>query len=88
MDITTPFLTVAQLGAAPLVIGIVSLLKSSSLTGSDHRWAPIASLVSGSGLVWLIPSGTWQMTVLAGITVGLIAAGVYSGIKTTVAPEK
>lgn len=88
MDINTPFLTVLQLGIVPLVIGIVQILKNAKLVGEDNRWAPIVSLVLGIGGAFLIPSATWQLTVLAGITLGCIAAGVYSGVKTTVSPDK
>lgn len=87
MDITTPFLSVLQLGLVPLVIGLVQLLKNAKLTGEEHRFAPIISLLLGVGGAFLLPSETWQYTVLAGVTIGCIAAGVYSGVKTTVAPE-
>lgn len=87
MDLTTPFLTVTQLAAVPLVMALVSLLKNAKVAGEENRWAPIISVALGSGLVWLVPSATWQATVLAGLTVGVIAAGVYSGVKTTVAPD-
>lgn len=88
MDITTPFLNVTQLAAVPLTMAIVSILKSVGLTGAEHRWAPLWSLGLGMAVVSLVPSSTWQFTVLAGLTVGCIAAGVYSGTKTVVAPEK
>lgn len=88
MDLTTPFLSVLQLGIVPLVIGVVQILKNVHLTGTDHRWAPLISLVLGIGGAFLIPSETWQFTILAGLTLGCIAAGVYSGVKTTAAPDK
>ncbi len=84
MDINTPFLTVTQLGLVPLVMAIVSILKASGITGSTHRFAPIYSLVLGVGGAFLVPSATVQLTIIAGLTVGCISAGVYSGVKTTV----
>lgn len=86
MDISTPFLTVQQLALVPLVMAVVSLLKVSSLSGADNRYAPLLSLVLGSAGAFLLPGPTWQLTILAGLTVGCIAAGVYSGVKTTVSP--
>lgn len=82
MDITTPFLNVTQLAAVPLTMAIVAIFKNAGLTGTDHRWAPLWSLGLGMGGAFLIPSSTWQFTVLAGLTIGCIAAGVYSGGKT------
>lgn len=86
MDLTTPFLTVAQLGLVPIVMALVSILKSANLTGPDNRFAPIDALILGMAGSFLVPSDTWQLTILAGITLGLIAAGVYSGVKATVNP--
>lgn len=87
MDITTPFLSITQLALVPLVMAVVSLLKGAKLTGADHRWAPLTAFILGVASSTLIPSSTWQFTVLAGATIGCIAAGVYSGVKTTVAPS-
>lgn len=87
MDLTTPFLTVAQLGLVPLVMAVVSTLKSVDLTGKDHRWAPLISLFLGVGGAFLVPSETMQFTIIAGLTIGTLAAGVYSGVKATVAPN-
>lgn len=84
MDITTPFLNVTQLAAVPLTMAIVSILKNAGLTGLEHRFAPLWSLGLGLGGAFLVPSSTWQFTVLAGLTIGCIAAGVYSGSKTLV----
>lgn len=78
MDITTPFLSVAQLGLVALVLALVQIYK---LVFNNTRWAPLISVVMGVGLAFLAPSPTWQLTILAGLTMGCIAAGTYSGIK-------
>lgn len=87
MDVSTPFLSVTQLALVPLVMAVVALLKNAGLAGSGNRWSPLTSLVLGVGGAFLLPGPTWQVTVLAGLTVGCIAAGVYSGVKSTVAPN-
>ncbi len=87
MDLSTPFISAMQLALVPLVMALTSLLKNAELSGKDHRWSPITAFVLGSASVWLIPSATWQLTLLAGATIGVLAAGVYSGVKTTVAPN-
>lgn len=84
MDVTTPFLTVTQLALVPLVMAVVSVLKLVNWTGLNNRLAPIFALVLGIASAFLIPSETLQLTIIAGVTIGCIAAGVYSGIKTTV----
>lgn len=80
-DINTPFLTVTQLALVPLTMGVVQVIKSSGL---PDRFAPLTSLLLGVGGAFLIPSATVQLTIIAGLTLGCAAAGVYSGVKTTV----
>lgn len=84
MDLNTPFLTVTQLGLVPLVMAVVSILKNVSVAGATNRFAPLYSLILGVGGAFLVPSATVQLTLIAGITIGCAAAGVYSGVKTTV----
>lgn len=80
MDLTTAFLSGQQLLLSALVIGVVSIAKSSGL---PTQWAPLTSLGLGILAAFLLPSATVTLTILAGITIGLIASGVYSGVKTT-----
>ncbi len=81
MDI--PFLTVTQLGLVPLVMAVVSLFKAV-WSPSDNRFAPLLALVLGIAGSFLLPSATVQLTIIAGVTIGCVAAGVYSGVKATV----
>lgn len=85
MDLQTPFLTVTQLGLIPLVMAVVSILKTTAITGATNRFAPLYSLVLGIGGAFLVPSETTQLTIISGALIGCAAAGVYSGVKTTVA---
>jgi hypothetical protein len=82
MDITTAFISAQQLALVPLVIGLVSVVKS---VGLDSRWAPAASLALGVGLIFLVPAATFALTVLGGLVIGLAASGLYSTAKTTAA---
>ncbi len=84
IDLNTPFLTVTQLGIAPLVMGVIEILKNAKVAGDSNRFAPIYALVLGVAFAFLIPSATVSLTIIAGITMGCAAAGVYSGVKTTV----
>lgn len=87
MDVSTPFLTVSQLALVPLVMAIVSLLKNANMSGTNNWLSPITSVVLGVGGAFLVPAPTWQVTILAGLTIGCIAAGVYSGVKNTITPN-
>ena len=81
MDLSTAFLSSSQLALSVVVVGIVSIAK---ISGMSSRYAPLASLILGIAIVFLLPSSTLPLTILAGLTVGLIASGAYSGVKTTV----
>lgn len=69
------------LGAIPLTVGLVQVVKIYVLS----RWAPLASLVIGIGLVALTGLD-WRAVIVQGLIVGLAAAGLWSGAKTTFAP--
>lgn len=82
MDFSTPFLSVPQLALVPLIMALVSLLKNVAVLGTNNRWAPLACLVLAIVGAFLTPSATIQATLIAGLTIGCISAGVYSGVKT------
>lgn len=71
-----------SLALVPIVMGLVSISKGYM----DARYSPLLALVLGIAGSFLIPEATWQMTTLAGLVIGLMAAGVYSGAKATFAP--
>lgn len=81
MDITTLFTTAAVL--VPVTLGLVQIVKGLNL---PSKFAPILSIVFGIGLAFLLfkVSG---ITTLAGIFVGLSAAGLWSGTKATFSPS-
>lgn len=65
----------------PVIIGLVSVAKGAGL---PDRFAPILAIVFGIGLVAL--TGPVLAAIIAqGIIAGLAAAGLYSGVKATVA---
>lgn len=81
MDLSTAFLSPEQVALAAVVWGVVYVFTTAGL---PTRWAPLSSLAVGLGLAFLVPSATWQLTVLAGLTIGLVAGGAHSGVKATV----
>lgn len=78
MDIV---LSPVLLAAIPIVIGVVSLIKSF---GMDSKWAGLLSLVMGLFLSFLAGGSNMLDVVLQGLVVGLSASGLYSSTKSTV----
>jgi hypothetical protein len=66
-----------------VVVGLVQVVKTMGL---PVRFAPLTSIVLGMGIEALV-GGTVAHTVIVGAIVGLSAAGLYSGTKTTVTPS-
>lgn len=65
----------------PVVVGLTQIVKSFVI---DARYAPIVSIVFGILLSFVSPQVTIALTVFQGILFGLIASGLYSGVKTVV----
>lgn len=77
--------TLIETAAVPIVVGLVSIIKQS---GIPHKFAPILSLLLGVGVSYLIhPLVDVRALLLEGITFGLSASGLYSGVKVLVNPE-
>jgi hypothetical protein len=76
-------LSAIAIGAIPVVVGLVAVVKS---VGLPSRFAPVASIAVGIGLLSLTGLA-WQAFVVQGIIVGLAASGLWSGGKALFAPE-
>lgn len=68
------------LSLVPVTVAVVSLLKG--YIGS--YWSPLVSLVVGYGLAQIVTDMSLVETMIPGLTVGLMAAGAYSGVKSMV----
>lgn len=64
-----------------VTIGLVELVKR---IGLSSRFAPLASVLIGIGATALFSHAFTTGVVGIGIVIGLTAAGLYSGVKTTV----
>lgn len=66
----------------PLIVGIVELAKK---LGLPDKFAAVLSAVLGVviGLVYVAPDDPAK-AVLVGLSMGLAASGLYSGVKNTV----
>lgn len=67
------------IATVPIVVGIVQVAKA---IGLPNNWAPIVSLVAGTALVALT-GVAFPAAIVQGIIAGLIAAGMWSGVKAT-----
>lgn len=83
MNIDVSALTSNAVIAVPIVIALVQAIK---LTGfiPDH-FAPLVAIVLGVGVSFIgnHDSGDLSSTTLYGALYGLMASGLYSGVKTT-----
>lgn len=74
---------------APLVIGLVEVAKRAGLT---TRWTPVAAVLFGIVLTMVLgeagqpPHPDYATRLVAGVTAGLMAAGLYASVKTMRAP--
>jgi len=67
----------------PVITGLVQVTKGLGVTS---KYAPLASIFLGIGLVALT-GVTWQVFIVQGIIAGLAASGLFSGAKATFAKE-
>ena len=71
----------------PFVIALVQALKTQ-FTLPD-RWAFVASLALGELFAWVAvlafpePAQHYAITVVYGLGLGMVASGVYSGVRAT-----
>lgn len=76
-------ITATTLALIPVDLGLTQVVKMIAL---PSRFAPLASILIGCGLVAL--SGpSWQVSIAQGIIVGLSASGLFSGVQASFAPK-
>lgn len=69
-------------GIVPIIIALVGLCR---LIGLPSKVAPVASILFGVVLTYLVPEiVVWQEIVIQGLLAGLLASGLYSGGKATI----
>lgn len=80
-----PVSTLAGVAVVPLIVGLVEMAKG---LGLPARWATPAAVLLGlcASLGYQWASGTpdprpWADAILAGLALGLSAAGLYSGTR-------
>ena len=89
----TPEPLAAAIAMAPFVVGLVEAAKRSGL---PSRWSTLAAL--GFGLIigflfaiagWAqLDTSNWATVVLVGIAGGLMAVGLYSGVRSVTIKDK
>lgn len=68
----------------PLIVAIVQALKMTNWV--QDRFAPLLSIAVGIIISFISHHDTGDMsaTILYGVAFGLMASGIYSGVKTTI----
>lgn len=69
--------------ATATTTGLVEVLKK---TGLPNRLVPLLSIFVGIGMACLFSQAFSWAIVGIGVTIGLTASGLYSGVKATVTP--
>lgn len=68
--------------ALAILIGLVQIAK---LIGLSKRFLPLLAVLLGVGLAFLVVgAGIYANVIILGLTLGLSACGLYSGIKSTI----
>lgn len=70
-------LTIAGVGAVPLVLALVQLVKG---IGMPTKYTPLLSVIMGVALVVFV-EGYMVDSVMTGLVVGLSASGLWSGTR-------
>jgi len=81
LDLTT--VNASALVVVPIIIALVQAIK---LTGFiNDKYSPLISLGIGIIISFLAnhDTGDMSLTILSGVMYGLMASGLYSGVKTT-----
>jgi len=81
MDFTNYDIT----GAVAIVPIILAVIQALKMVGMPNKYSPIASIALGIivGFVFRHETADLSQTILAGVTYGLSASGLYSGVKST-----
>jgi L-lactate permease len=72
-------------GAVAIVPIILAVIQALKMVGMPNKYSPIASIALGIivGFVFRHEAADLSQTILAGVTYGLSASGLYSGVKAT-----
>jgi hypothetical protein len=72
-------------GAVAIVPIILAIVQALKMIGMPNKYSPIASIGLGIivGFIFRHETADLSQTILAGVTYGLSASGLYSGVKST-----
>jgi L-lactate permease len=72
-------------GAVAIVPIILAIVQALKLVGMPNKYSPLASIALGIivGFIFRHDTADLSQTILAGVTYGLSASGLYSGVKST-----
>lgn len=88
MNINLDIISASSLVVVPIIIAVVQAIK---LTGwVQDKFAPIVSIGIGVVIGFIANHNTADLsnTILSGVMYGLMASGLYSGVKTTMNAQR
>lgn len=88
MNFDLDIISASSLVLVPVIIAVVQAIK---LTGwISDKFAPIVSIGIGIIIGFIANHNTADLssTILSGVVFGLMASGLYSGVKTTMEAQK
>jgi len=81
MENLLSYIAPLQLLLIPVIIGLNEVWKAMGLAS---RWVPLASILVGISISFVIPDVTTLFQIISGgIVVGLSAVGLFSGVRAT-----
>lgn len=88
MNLDLPQISASAVVVVPIIVAIVQAIKLTNWKGID-RFAPLISIGVGIIIGFLADHNNADLTatILSGAMYGLMASGLYSGLKTTMAAE-
>jgi hypothetical protein len=88
MNLDLPQISASAVVVVPIIVAIVQAIKLTNWKGMD-RFAPLISIGVGIIIGFLADHNNADLTatILSGAMYGLMASGLYSGLKTTMAAD-
>lgn len=81
MEILNTLMTMVLPLTVPFTMGLVEVVKRA---GVNQRLLPLLSVLFGIGTTFLLnPSNSLNLSLLGGVLTGLVASGIWSGVKHT-----
>lgn len=73
--------TAFDIALVPVIIGLIEIAKQ---VGLPAKWSPVAAIIIGIIVGCVYVADSPAEGILVGLTMGLAASGLYSGVKNVI----